>query len=121
MVSPKAEMVGIAVTTAALGVAVVLLGLTVTDAGRVLLFVCGALAIALSAIPLAVARTRFGPATRLPAALRDTNRGAPALYTLVLQGGGRARAAVFRGGYALVPVDDAPVDAREVVSVEPTG
>jgi len=31
----------------------------------------------------------------------------------------RARAAVFKGGYALVPLGDPPVDARLAVGVEP--
>src|SRR5438270_6637077 len=109
IVSPKAEMVGIAVTTAVVGVLVMVLGLAMTGGGGVLLVVCGAVAIVLSAGPAGLAHRRFGPSTRLPMELREANEGAPALFTLVLRDGGRARAAVFRGGYALVPVGDPPV------------
>ena len=46
------------------------------------------------------------------------NAGPPAIFTVVLGDGSQVKAAVFRGGYALAPATDPPLDAREIVAVE---
>jgi hypothetical protein len=112
-------MIGTGVVTAFSGLAVVLLALSVTGAGRILLVAAGGCAVALAAVPVVVASRRYGPERRLPDGLRDTNRGPPAVYTVVLEDGRRFVAAVSRGGYALGDIHGPPFDAREVVAVEP--
>src|SRR5438105_14838468 len=104
-------MIGTGVVTAVLGIAVMLSALTVTGAGRLLLVVCGAIVILCSAAPIVVGLRRYGRTTRLPAPLRGANAGPPAIFTVVLGDGSQVKAAVFRGGYALAPATDPPLDA----------
>src|SRR6266480_1676017 len=99
--SPKAEMIGIGVVSAALGVFVIGLGLMESGAVQGFLLVAGASVVTFSVPTIVIGLRRYGPERRLPPHLRDANTGPPAERVLVFGDGRHIVGVVFRGGYAL--------------------